>query len=197
MTDPVKVPVNVQETQVPRFKPRFVALFAFLAVAVVVVMFWVLAAATNVFDSTVTYAGADGKQVVESTFDMATAKFAIAALLAVGAFTVLAGVVVELADMKVVTTRSADATAEVTVAADGVVPESIAASGAAAVGVALQVVGFGVERPPPLRCTAPDRYRDDDHRGTRGVEHDPRHRSFTHDRGDVERRRPARTDGGI
>ncbi len=137
MTDPVKVPVNVQETQVPRFKPRFVALFAFLAVAVVVVMFWVLAAATNVFDSTVTYAGADGKQVVESTFDMATAKFAIAALLAVGAFTVLAGVVVELADMKVVTTRSADATAEVTVAADGVVPESIAASGAAAVGVAV------------------------------------------------------------
>ncbi|MGB8860896.1 MAG: hypothetical protein WCC60_16670 [Ilumatobacteraceae bacterium] len=135
MTDPVTVPVKVQETQVPRFTARFVAVFAFLAVAAVGAMFWVLAAATNVFDSTVTYAGADGKQVVESTFDMATAKFAVATLLAFGALTVLAGVVVEFADMKV-TVRTADAQAEVPVVAD-VALESITAGGVAAVGVAI------------------------------------------------------------
>lgn len=134
MPESVNVPVAIEETEQPRFGARYIAWFGVLAVVVVGVLFFVLAAATNVFDSTITHAGPDGKQVVESTFELATAKFAIAALLVFGALTVLAGVLVELADMKV-KTRHTGATAEVP--AGEVVAESVAATGAAALGVAV------------------------------------------------------------
>ncbi len=134
MPNPVKVPVSIEETETSRFESGFIARFSLLAVTVVVVLFMILAEQTNVFDSTITYTGADGKQVVESTFNLASAKFAIAALLTFGGLTVLAGVVVELADMKL-TTRKAESVAEV--APDNVTLESITATGVAAVGVAI------------------------------------------------------------
>lgn len=130
--------------ETPRFSARGVARFAALGAAGVVVIVAVLAVLTNVFESTNTYTDSDGKTVVESTFDLATAKFAVSVLLVVGALTVVAGFVVALADLVKSTTTTTTTTAPQIDTAHideagprGVTTASVGASGAAAMVVAL------------------------------------------------------------
>jgi hypothetical protein len=126
----------------PRFTTTQIAWFAGFAVAVAVTVVWAVAAVTNVFDQTATVTGADGKTYTTSTFELATAKFAVVALILLGLLIVIAGAVVALATVTVPKKVTASAPAETEELAAVGIPAVMAGAGEVFKGLAEAVRGL-------------------------------------------------------
>lgn len=87
-----------------RFDPRDLLLLGLAgSMFVGLVLVWI-AIASNIFDSTISYEGADGSPITESTFDLATAKFAVVVMIVLGAVLLVAGAIVAVAELATKTT---------------------------------------------------------------------------------------------
>lgn len=141
----IEVPVVVEVVTEPRFMPKQLIRAAAGGIGAVLVVVVGIAILSGVFRSTETYEDATGKTLTESTFALATAKFAVVLLLLLGAAMIVAGLVLALADM---VTKSTTTTTATVAAAD---PDAArTASASTATGVAALIaalakfaVGFG------------------------------------------------------